>query len=68
MWTGVHTRLENSRSSQSIKIGKSDLIDIYCIDQSIEIDDALVSFVDQLSLVGVFSQLYYKYLTYAKKH
>ena len=28
---------------QSIKIGKSDLIDIDCIDQSVEIDDTLVS-------------------------
>ena len=32
--------------SQSIKIGKSDLIDIDCIDQSVEIDDTLVSFID----------------------
>ena len=32
-----------TRSSQSIKIGKSDLIDIDCIDQSVEINDALVS-------------------------
>ena len=30
----------------SIKIGKSDLIDIECIDQSVEIDDTLVSFID----------------------
>ena len=31
-----------------IKIGKStsDLIDIDCIDQSVEIDDTLVSFID----------------------
>ena len=29
----------NTWSSQSIKIGKSDLIDIDCIDQSVEIDD-----------------------------
>ena len=35
-----------TRSSQSIKIGKSDLIDIDCIDQSVEIDDTLVSFID----------------------
>ena len=33
-------------NSQSIKIAKSDLIDIDCIDQSIEIDDTLVSFID----------------------
>ena len=31
---------------KSIKIGKSDLIDIDCIDQSVEIDDTLVSFID----------------------
>ena len=31
---------------KSIKIGKSDLIDIHCIDQSVEIDDTLVSFID----------------------
>ena len=35
-----------ARSSKSIKIGKSDLIDIDCIDQSVEIDDTLVSFID----------------------
>ena len=29
-----------------MKIGKSDLIDIDCIDQSVEIDDTLVSFID----------------------
>ena len=33
-------------SSQSLKIGKSDLIDIDCIDQSVEIDDTLVSFIN----------------------
>ena len=31
---------------KSIKIGKSDLIDIDYIDQSVEIDDTLDSFVD----------------------
>ena len=45
----------NTRSSQSIKIGIvyksmkigiSDLIDIDCIDQSVEINDTLVSFID----------------------
>ena len=30
---------------KSIKIGKSDLIDIDCIDRSVEIDDTLVSFI-----------------------
>ena len=49
--------MDTSRSSQwikigidlsideSIKIGKTDLIDIDCIDQSVEIDDRLVSFI-----------------------
>ena len=31
---------------KSIKIGKSDLTDIDCIDLSVEIDDTLVSFID----------------------
>ena len=31
---------------KSKKIGKSDLIDIDCIDQSVEIDDTHVSFID----------------------
>ena len=31
---------------KSIEIGESDLIDIDCIDQSVEIDDTLVSFID----------------------
>ena len=31
---------------KSIKIGKSDLIDSDCSDQSVEIDDTLVSFID----------------------
>ena len=31
---------------ESIKIGKSDLIDIDCMDQLVEIDDTLVSFID----------------------
>ena len=30
---------------ESIKIGKTDLIDIDCIHQSVEIDDTLVSFI-----------------------
>ena len=49
--------MDTSRSSQwikigidlsideSIKIGKTELIDIDCIDQSVEIDDRLVSFI-----------------------
>ena len=31
---------------QSMKIGNSALIDIDCIDQTVEIDDTLVSFID----------------------
>ena len=31
---------------KSLKVGKSDLIDIDCIDQSVEIDDTLVLFID----------------------
>ena len=54
-WMAWH--MYTSRSSQwikigidlsideSIKIGKTDLIDIDCIDQSVEIDDRLVSFI-----------------------
>ena len=36
----------NLSIDKSIKVGKSDLIDINCIDQSVEIDDTLVSFID----------------------
>ena len=36
----------NLSIDKSIKIGKSDLIDIDCIDQSVEIDDTLISFFD----------------------
>ena len=35
-----------------LKIGKSDLIDIDYIDQSVEIDDTLVSFID-LSIIYI---------------
>ena len=35
-----------ARRSQSINIGKFDLIDIDCIDQSVEIDDTLICFID----------------------
>ena len=31
---------------KSIKFGKSDFINITCIDQSVEIDDTVVSFID----------------------
>ena len=51
--TAIETRSSQSRKigsdlsiDKSIKIGKSDLIDIDCIDQSVEIDDTLVSFID----------------------
>ena len=40
---------------KSIKIGKSDLIGIDCIDQSVEICDTLVSFVDFLDLLPISS-------------
>ena len=40
---------------KSIKIGKSDLIDIDCIDQSVEINDALVSFIDLSSFLPISS-------------
>ena len=38
---------------KSIKIGESDLIDIHCIDQSVEIDDTLVS-LDTFGKVVLF--------------
>ena len=38
-------------TDKSIKIGKYDLIDIDCIDQSVEIEDTLVSFIDLLILI-----------------
>ena len=47
--TPTHGLHSFTRSSQSIIIGKSDLIDLIdvdCIDQSAEIDDTLVSFID----------------------
>ena len=56
IYHAIHTLFNHGgelciRSIQSIKIGidvsidKFDLIDIDCIDQSVEIDDTLVSFV-----------------------
>ena len=42
---------------KSIKIGKSDLIDIDFSDQSVEIDDTLVSFID-LSLILPISSIH----------
>ena len=43
---GVVNRQKSVSICQSIKISKSDLIDIDCIDQSVEIDDTLFSFID----------------------
>ena len=46
-WSSLSSKIGIDLSiDQSIKIGKSDLIDIDCIDQSVEIDDTLVSFID----------------------
>ena len=62
-----------SRNSQSIKIGidlsldksikivKSDLIDIYCIEQSVEIDDTLVSesiYLDFTDSIDVYRKIH----------
>ena len=48
---------------KSIKIGKSDLIDIDSIDQSIEIDDTLVSFIDSSTIDFTdFIDLYRKFI------
>ena len=40
---------------KSIKIGKCDLIDIDCIDQSVEIDDKIVSFLNLSSFLPILS-------------
>ena len=40
---------------KSIKIGKSDLIDIDCIDQSVEIDDTPFSFTDFIQTVNLLT-------------
>ena len=46
---------------KSIEIGKSDLIDIDWINQSVEIDDTLVSFIDYYILIFTdFIDLYRK--------
>ena len=59
--------VKESRSSQSIKIGidllidksikigKSDLIEIDCIDQSVEIDDTTFSFTDFMQTVNLLT-------------
>ena len=64
-----------TRSSQSIKIsidlsidkwikiGKSDLINIDCIDQSVEIDDTLVSFIDLCWFLPILSIYTGKYIS-----
>ena len=45
---------------KSIKIGKSDLIHIDCIDQSVEIDDTLIGFIDLIWFLADFIDLYRK--------
>ena len=46
-WSGQSIRISTDLSiDKSIEMGKSDLIDIDCINQSVEIDDTLVSFID----------------------
>ena len=40
---------------KSIKIGKSDLIEIDCIDQSVEIDDTIFSFTDFMQTVNLLT-------------
>ena len=47
---------------KSIKIGKSDLIDIDCIDQSVEIDDTLVSFINLSWFLPISSIYIGKYI------
>ena len=39
---------------KSIKIGQTNLIDIDCINQSVEIDDTLVSFIDLSRKIHLF--------------
>ena len=56
----------NTRSSQSIEIGKSDLIDIDCIDQSVEIDDTLVSFIDLSWFLPILSICIGRYICSSK--
>ena len=54
------THCSITRSSQSIKIVKSDLIDIDCIDQSVEIDDTFVSLIYFACFFSDFIDLYRK--------
>ena len=77
-WSRTKTFLSSdnsiSRSNQSmkigtdlsidkwIKIGKSDLIDIDCIDQSVEIDDTLVSFINLSWFLPISSIYIGKYI------
>ena len=59
------------RSSQSIKIGKSDLIDIDSIDQSVEIDDTVSSFIDLswfLSISPIYSGRYVRLFICSSKN
>ena len=48
---------------KSIEIGKSDFIDIDCIDQSVEIDDTLVSFIDLSWLIPISAIYVGKYIS-----
>ena len=76
--TSLRTPSDISRSSQSIiigielsinksiKIGKSDLIDNDCIDQSVEIDDTLVSFIDLSWFLPISSIYIERYICSSK--
>ena len=50
----------------SIKIGKSNLIDIDCIDQSVEVDDTLVSFIDLSWFLPIPSIYFGRYISSSK--
>ena len=59
---GMHNihQMQSEVQYWPVTIGKSDLIDIDCIDQSVEIDDTLVSFIDLLILIFTdFINLYW---------
>ena len=50
-----------------IKIGKSDLIDIDCIDQWVEIDDTLVSLIDFIVIFADFIDSYWNSISVRSK-
>ena len=52
---------------KSKKIGKSDLIDIDCIDQSVEIDDTHVSFIDLFWFLAISSIEIRRYICWWKR-